>query len=91
MELLTAIVPVLLPFIVTALTSATKRLPIFDLSPEVRTVAVRLVAAVFSFLAASTAYMFGGDPVTQVSVNELVLSIFVFLGALGGHNLLKKS
>jgi hypothetical protein len=90
MEIFAAIIPVLTPFAVTAITSLVKRSPVFDLSPEARTVSIRLVAAVFSFAAATFIFMLGGDPVSDVSINELVFAAMTFLGSVGGHHLFKK-
>jgi len=89
-NILAAVIPVLLPLIVTGLTSATKRLPVFDLSEETRKIVVRLIAAVFSVVMASIYFMLGGDPVSETSISELVLAALLFLGSVGGHHLLKK-
>jgi hypothetical protein len=85
-----ALILAVVPLVVTALTSITKRIPVIKNLPDgVRIASIRLVAAIFSFIGASAVFALGGDPVTQTSANELVLAFVTFLGALGGHDLLK--
>lgn len=88
--MLSSIVLALSPFVVTGLTSATKRLPVFNtLSEGTRIASVRFVAALFAVASASIIFMLGGDPVMQTSVEELVLAFITFLGATGAHGLMK--
>lgn len=85
-----ALIFAIIPFLVTGLTSLTKRIPVFDISdPAVRTAVVRAIAAVFAFLGVSFVYMFGGDPITQTSVEELVIALLTLFAAIGGHEVLK--
>lgn len=89
--MLSSIILALSPFVVAVLTGATKRLPVFNnLSEGARIASVRFVAAFFAVASASIIFMLGGDPVMQTSVEELVLAFITFLGAVGGHELLKQ-
>ncbi len=80
----------ILPFIVTGLTSVFKRIPVINnLSDGARLAAIRLITAVFALAAASGVYALGGDPITETSVNEFVMALYAFLGAIGAHSVLK--
>lgn len=89
--MITSLILAVSPFIVTGLTSLTKRIPIINgLSDGARVAAIRLVAAVFSVASASIIFALGGDPVAHASVEEVVLALLTFMSATGGHELLKQ-
>ncbi len=91
MESYTPLFVAALPLIVTALTSVTKRIPVFANIPEsARPTIIRFVVALWSLLGAGVIYMLGGDPITSTSIEEFVIAFVGFLGAIGGHELLKR-
>ena len=90
MPVFAALILAAIPFIVTSLTSLLKRAPVFNLEEPFRSISVRLIAAVLSFVSATLLFMLGGDPVAEVHIEELVVALYTWLGALGGHNLLKR-
>jgi len=86
-----ALLLALSPFVVTGLTSLLKRIPqISNLSESKRVAAIRFIVALLSLISASLVFMLGGDPVMQTSVDELVLAFVTFMGATGGHEMLRR-
>lgn len=90
---MTALIMTLVPLLSTLILSVFKRIPpVKNLSDSYRVASIRLANAVLAIIGTQVLFMLGGgDPVTTIHFEELLLAILPFLAADGAHNLLKSA